>query len=317
MLEVFIKAVNIDKELIIKMREVAKTFNFKVTIFEFASVELLIKQNRLWKRKGTFENNFAVEVTKKICILILNKIALFPNFYLFDDRVVLCTSLTELLMESDLAVLYEIWAQPLTPLTTKFFFKNMLMRLELEYHTTLDQNEYQKKILSMAHKDFLTGLATRWYLQEYAEENRNEKNFTFIYFDLDKFKQVNDTYGHQTGDKILTETARKIKQEFKDGFGVRLGGDEFAVILKGKINIEIIKQRVNKFFRILFEFYSEHHEMENLSISAGISQSIDGNSKSLERLMRESDIALYRAKNSGRACYVIYEPSMNNDNFDE
>ena len=172
------------------------------------------------------------------------------------------------------------------------------------------ERAYEQQILEMARQDCLTGLATRWYLQEYVEQNKDEKHITCIYFDLDHFKEVNDTYGHQVGDEALAATAELLQQEFSDGFIARLGGDEFMVVLLGKRGIGNTEARVNAFLARLMDYYWQKATMRHLSISAGIAQTDPATAKSIDQLIHESDRALYRAKNSGRACCRIYDPSM-------
>ena len=172
------------------------------------------------------------------------------------------------------------------------------------------ERAYEQQILEMARQDCLTGLATRWYLQEYIEQNKEEKHITCIYFDLDHFKEVNDTYGHHVGDEALAATAELMQQEFSDGFIARLGGDEFMVVLLGKRGIGNTEARVNAFLARLMDYYWKTATMRHLSISAGIAQTDPSSAKSIDQLIHESDRALYRAKNAGRACCRIYDPSM-------
>ena len=177
-------------------------------------------------------------------------------------------------------------------------------------HDVTLERAYEQQILEMARQDCLTGLATRWYLQEYVEQNKDEKHITCIYFDLDHFKEVNDTYGHQVGDEALAATAELLQQEFSDGFIARLGGDEFMVVLLGKRGIGNTEARVNAFLARLMDYYWQKATMRHLSISAGIAQTDPAAAKSIDQLIHESDRALYRAKNAGRACCRIYDPSM-------
>ena len=178
------------------------------------------------------------------------------------------------------------------------------------YNKNDKESQYQKRLLEMARQDYLTGLATRWYLQEYVEHTKHEDNITCIYFDLDNFKQINDNYGHMAGDRALAATAEMMQCDFADGFVARMGGDEFMVVLPGERSASEVEDRVNAFMKSLVEYYKGINFMKTLSVSAGISQRKLGSEKSIDRLIHESDIALYEAKNSGRACCRIYAPSM-------
>lgn len=225
-------------------------------------------------------------------------------------KYIICTKSPSELHKSQLDMLYDLWPLPLTPSLVKFFFGKLQMRLKQETENSQEHIEHQKRILEMARQDYLTGLATRWYLQDFIERNADEKYITCIYFDLDRFKQVNDTYGHQTGDRALAATAEMMQNEFADGFCARLGGDEFMIVLMGERDIEGVEWRVNGFMKKLLSYYRTIPEMSALSVSAGISQAVPDSPKTIDRLIHESDRALYRAKNEGRARCKVYMPEM-------
>lgn len=227
-----------------------------------------------------------------------------------DAKYILCSKTPADIDKSQLNILYDLWPLPLTPSLVKFFFGKLQLRLKQEADNSQENLEHQKRILEMARQDYLTGLATRWYLQDFIETNKAEKYITCIYFDLDHFKLVNDTYGHQAGDRALAATAEMMQNEFADGFCARLGGDEFMIVLTGKRDILNIEQRVNDFMKHLITYYHSIPYMQRLSISAGISQAIPESSKTIDRLIHESDRALYEAKKNGRACCKLYVPSM-------
>ena len=295
--EIFIKTLGLNDTLINAMKKIPSVMQFQRTYLTFDNVEDFVKKNKSFKL-----------AKNAISILILNEVPLCQDFHFLNDRIVLCTRMPDSLIDSDLALLYELWPAPLTTFTIKFLFNRLLFRIRFENRNKSIDSEYHQRVLEMAHRDYLTGLATRWYLKEYTDSRDEEKDFTCIYFDMDRFKQVNDTYGHQIGDQILAETARIIEEEFRDGFAVRLGGDEFIVLIYGVIPIYEIGNRVNEFFKKLFAYYKTNKITENLSMSAGISQSTCDEYKTIETLIHESDIALYQAKNKGRACFVIYDP---------
>ena len=189
-------------------------------------------------------------------------------------------------------------------------YLSIILLWKNSYKTESIDKKYQKRILEMAQQDYLTGLATRWYLQEYVENNKNEENITCIYFDLDNFKLVNDTYGHQAGDRALAATAEMMQREFTDGFVARMGGDEFMVVLTGLKLASEVEDKVNTFMKNLLDYYKGVKFMQALSVSAGISQRTNGLEKSIDTLIHESDTALYEAKKSGRACCKVYTPAM-------
>ncbi|MBP5201021.1 MAG: GGDEF domain-containing protein [Schwartzia sp.] len=169
------------------------------------------------------------------------------------------------------------------------------------------EREYEQKILEMAQTDSLTGLANRRHLESYMK-GRESRQKTFVYFDLDHFKQVNDTHGHETGDMVLVQVAERMKQAFEDGFLVRLGGDEFLAVFLDEIPRDVVEKRVGEFIESLQSFFEHTDKFEILSTSAGIA--IGDKNSSLNELLRQSDFALYAAKRGGRACCRFYDPSM-------
>ena len=222
-----------------------------------------------------------------------------------DAKYILCSRTPQLLTEAALSRLYDLWPLPLTAGLIRFHFRNVQTRLKFELENTSEHLEHQKRILEMARQDYLTGLATRWYLQDFIERNR-EQNITCIYFDLDNFKSVNDTFGHHAGDRALAATAEMMQREFPDGFAARMGGDEFMLVLTGKQDITAVQQRVNALIAGLLKYYSGTRTMQCLSVSAGISQTAGGNSKTIDEIIHEADTALYEAKKAGKAQSRIF-----------
>ena len=240
-------------------------------------------------------------------VFILKKI---PQKIIDGAKYVLCSKSYADVDRETLDVLYDLWPEPLTAPLLGFYFLKLIDRVRLELESTSEEIEHRKRIVEMARQDYLTGLATRWYLQEYISKNQNESNVTCIYFDLDNFKKVNDTYGHQAGDRALAATAEMMQREFTDGFCARMGGDEFMIVLLGLREASEVERKVNTFMAGLLEYYADTKTMKALSVSVGIAQKTHGEDKSIDRLIHESDIALYEAKKSGRACCKVYSPSM-------
>ncbi len=169
--------------------------------------------------------------------------------------------------------------------------------------------EYRKMITDMARKDSMTGLANRRYMQEYAQTNCIGNGLTVISLDLDHFKEINDTYGHQTGDAALLMLAELLQRSFADGLCVRMGGDEFLVLLPGKVDPADVETKLQSFMTGLLDYYRLDPALAKLSVSAGIAYSTK-TVCSLEALERQSDAALYQAKKDGRGCYRVYDASM-------
>ena len=229
-MKIIIETVNINKILVDAMKNIPPPEGF---IYEFCEAD----------------ENLNVEADAKIIISHEKIFTGHPHKY------ILCTSHPEKLNLHDLDCLIDLWACPLNVETVKFYFTKLQKLISSDLHDT----EYHQKIFNMAHYDFLTGLATRWYLNEYIEANRDEINITCIYLDLDHLKILNDTYGHLAGDEALVLTAQLIMKEFHDGFSARLGGDEFVVVLFKKVSTYEIEKRVSSFIKSLskiFRFFS-------------------------------------------------------------
>jgi diguanylate cyclase (GGDEF)-like protein/PAS domain S-box-containing protein len=170
------------------------------------------------------------------------------------------------------------------------------------------QYNYEQQNIKYANTDFLTGLNNRRSLFEYLTALDRNSKISLVMLDLDKFKSVNDTYGHAAGDEALEITSRVLKECFSDGFIARLGGDEFIVALVGEYDLQQVEQRTQKLLDTLLKNYSFKEEFHKLSASAGVAQQRLGvcDIKSIEDLIKQSDDALYNAKESGKARYCVY-----------
>jgi diguanylate cyclase (GGDEF)-like protein len=173
-------------------------------------------------------------------------------------------------------------------------------------------------------RDELTGLLTRSLFLEEVQISFNEakKNisscFSLLFIDVDRFKIINDSFGHIVGDLLLIEISKRIKQSLRQGDSVaRLGGDEFAVILRNITNrdqvIEIVDRLVDS---IANAYYIESHEIF-ADLSVGISV-YNSDYSTAEELVRDADIAMYRSKSEPEVYYRFFEPKMKvveNDNL--
>ena len=163
----------------------------------------------------------------------------------------------------------------------------------------------QQLILRMAQNDALTGLANRRYFAEFIRKCSPDTMFTLISLDLDHFKDVNDNFGHQTGDAALLILAEILKSQFADAFNVRMGGDEFLVVFTGRVDTKDVETRLKSFMHHLIAVYQQDKGLQCLTISAGIAYAKD-KPLPIEVLMNQSDEALYQAKACGRSCYRVY-----------
>ncbi|QYJ08513.1 putative bifunctional diguanylate cyclase/phosphodiesterase [Qipengyuania flava] len=178
-----------------------------------------------------------------------------------------------------------------------------------------EQRESSEKIEYLARYDTLTQLPNRRMLNEalgealgYAAEWRSRCAFLMI--DLDRFKAINDSLGHLVGDQMLAEVALRLKGLIQDGEVCgRLGGDEFAVVIRDASE----RGRIERLSRAIIQRLSEPYEIENqvLYVGASVGSALgprDG--RTVEELLRNADLALYRAKDDGGGVHCEYEPSL-------
>jgi diguanylate cyclase (GGDEF)-like protein/PAS domain S-box-containing protein len=169
------------------------------------------------------------------------------------------------------------------------------------------QYNFEQQNIKHANTDFLTGLNNRRSLFDYLSKLENNSMLSLVMMDLDRFKSVNDTYGHAAGDEALEITSGVLQEVFPDGFIARLGGDEFLVALVGEFELQQVEQRTQQLLDTLLKRYSGKKEFQALSASAGIVQErlTECDIWSIENLINRSDVALYTAKESGRARYCV------------
>lgn len=176
--------------------------------------------------------------------------------------------------------------------------------------------ESEERIRKAALHDPLTGLPNRALVFEYgnhliAGAERNHKPSALLFVDLDRFKPINDTYGHEVGDKVLQEVARRLKACTRKADLVgRLGGDEFVVLLG---QLESTASRESVVAQHLLDKIREPIEVGTLNLSVtpsiGISRYPE-HGRDIDTLIRSADLAMYQAKQSGRANYHIFNHDL-------
>lgn len=160
----------------------------------------------------------------------------------------------------------------------------------------------KKKLIYMATHDALTGLLNRHELANNFKklvENHKKTNeaFAIVILDLDKFKPINDTYGHDFGDQVLIKVAEFLKTIFKNNCVSRLGGDEFIIIVKDDIRESKIADKMNKTRDTIVGFTSLEGNEISLGVSLGYAIFPD-HGETLEELIRHGDKELYIEKNN-------------------
>jgi diguanylate cyclase (GGDEF)-like protein len=164
--------------------------------------------------------------------------------------------------------------------------------------------------------DALTGLPNRTLILDRVEQmlaraRRNGSETAALFLDLDGFKQVNDTLGHEAGDQLLQSVAARLLTTLREGDTIaRLGGDEFVVLVEGGTptgSPEFVAERLLEVLREPFEIDDTARPSVSITASIGIAR---GNRISATDLLRDADIALYEAKAAGRDRYVTFQREM-------
>lgn len=131
-----------------------------------------------------------------------------------------------------------------------------------------------------------------------------------MFVDLDRFKDVNDVHGHHVGDRVLAAASRRLRGVFRDeDLVARVGGDEFVVVLAGDHGPEVLLERAAEVIRVLEEPVELDGELVLCSASVGVAV-VDGNDVDLDRVLRESDHAMYDAKRTGRRRAVMFDDAL-------
>ncbi len=183
-------------------------------------------------------------------------------------------------------------------------------------HTDISQRKAAEALIwQQAHFDSLTGLPNRRMMRDRLGQalkkcRRDGSQLALLFIDLDRFKEVNDTLGHDCGDMLLIETARRIAACLREVDTVaRMGGDEFTVIvteLQSPQDLEIVLHKLLATLSAVFQF---GHEQVFISASIGVTM-YPGDGSEIEDLLKNADQALYVAKGAGRNRYSFFTSAL-------
>uniref|UniRef100_A0A486XT61 cyclic-guanylate-specific phosphodiesterase n=1 Tax=Rheinheimera sp. BAL341 TaxID=1708203 RepID=A0A486XT61_9GAMM len=174
----------------------------------------------------------------------------------------------------------------------------------------------QKKMEQLAYYDVLTGLANRSYFRDQlrkaiAMSHRGYYSFALLYFDLDEFKRINDTLGHDAGDELLKEVARRLISRLREEDTIaRLGGDEFAVILSGIADRGQASSIASNLQQAFAAPVKLGHQEVSISASIGITVAPEDASEE-ELLLKHADLAMYEAKARGKNTFHFFSHDLN------
>lgn len=164
-----------------------------------------------------------------------------------------------------------------------------------------------------AYYDPLTGLPNRVLLKDRLEQTlahacRNKHSVALLFLDLDNFRYINDMLGHVAGDMLLQETANRLIGSLrKEDTVCRLGGDEFALLLPEIHQVDCVSEVTRKILKVLKQPWIYNGQEYHITASIGAA-TYPENGDSTEALMKNADIAMYRAKNLGRNTFRLYDP---------
>lgn len=178
------------------------------------------------------------------------------------------------------------------------------------------QKAVEEKLTQLTHYDHLTGLPNRSLLlnrlgHSLIKHNRQQRTLAILYLDLDRFKIINETMGHELGDQLLHQAAIRLQQCTRKGDTIaRTGGDEFTILLEELSDTQDAALVAENACKSLAQPFLINGDEFYVTVSIGIATnddpSLDG-----ESLLQNADIALYRAKDEGRNTYEFYSPEQN------
>ncbi|MDA0680233.1 MAG: EAL domain-containing protein [Proteobacteria bacterium] len=176
--------------------------------------------------------------------------------------------------------------------------------------------ERGEALYRQAHFDELTGLPNRQLLKDRLEQHltqsrREDHNGALLFIDLDRFKEINDVFGHSVGDIVLAQAAERILSEVRETDTVaRLGGDEFVIVMPKLVGDNIIRATATRMLTRLGEAFSVRGKQHFLGASIGIVV-FPEDGGSVETLLKNADSAMYRAKEAGRSRFEFFSKKLN------
>ena len=296
---------------------------------EYKSKKLTIREKERWLNKSKYFFFFYFSLWTVIFIISV----------LSDERelhyIAIATQLgasvvSATLLVSQRKMAYLTLISLMLPLAIYFLFIGDFYSYLLSFFTLVlcgvlmysayNTNSYLLKSKKQAYNDYLTKLANRHYFTDLLddaihEQKKGQKFIFLLLIDLDHFKTVNDSLGHDIGDELLREVANRMSSitNIAGNNIARLGGDEFCVLSKAYIHESECKDAANNFSQLLLNsikdtyFIQEHHLYISASIGISIvnSPDIDANI-----FLKEADIAMYEAKRQGRDGIILFNDEL-------
>ena len=187
-------------------------------------------------------------------------------------------------------------------------------RLMVMLQDVTERKRMEEELVRRAFQDDLTGLANRALFHDrlhHALERRSRTStpVAVLLLDLDGFKRVNDSLGHAAGDQLLRGVASRIASTVRSGETVaRLGGDEFAIVIEVVQNTDEVLQLADRLLRIISRPVRVADREVAVNVSIGIALAHTGDEG--DAVLRNADVAMYSAKNAGKSCARLFDPTM-------
>jgi len=180
-----------------------------------------------------------------------------------------------------------------------------------------DQRAAQHRIEQLAYSDVLTGLPNRLQLSQRVDfaltmARRQSQSFAVLFLDLDRFKNINDSLGHQFGDRVLIQVADRIRRCLRDVDTLcRLGGDEFVIHLH-EADVAGAERAASRILEALSRPFLQDDMNFSIGCSVGVAM-YPNDGSTLDELIKQADTAMYEVKGAGRGHFRFYRPQMNVD----
>ncbi|CAM4010750.1 putative bifunctional diguanylate cyclase/phosphodiesterase [Arcobacter cloacae] len=289
-----------------------------------SSYEKLMNQKYIEEEITFYEGK---NLRKLLLVFVFEKEEIYTHFVKNKLDFIIYFGLFPILTLLFLVIILRIYlTKPLELLRQYAYYNNIVPKafkikeLEAIRHSMVDSftrlEAEKKELYLMARTDSLSGLANRNSLNEYLERliptmQRNEKEFAFLFLDIDHFKTVNDSLGHNIGDELLKNISSIIRKTLRPSdFIARVGGDEFVIIIqeyKSYIELSNIIQRIQD--HLSQTWLIQTHPI-NIGCSIGIAF-FPKDGEDIVSLMKNADIAMYEAKKLGRNQYHFFTEELN------
>lgn len=202
--------------------------------------------------------------------------------------------------------------QTITPILDE---KNHIEHFIAVHEDVTARKSAEEKALFLANHDPLTGLPNRscfeQHLQQFFAYSDPTAQCAVLLIDLDRFKDINDSMGHEAGDALLVHTTANLRKLMDENYLLaRLGGDEFAVLMRKVDSQEQLASFANQLVIAVTKPFFYNDSIFNITCSAGVAT---GNSKSTDasQILRQADMAMYRAKHAGKNTFRFYDEDLN------